>query len=65
MSVYCVGVHSCKEGAQKRVRFLPFSGQTGQNHALGMAYGQSAGPRLQYEPSLGSLRGLGAKKRVL
>ena len=60
------GLWACvkKEGAQKRVRILPFPSQTGPNLDLPMAYGQSAGPYLKNEPSLGSLCGLRAKKRV-
>ena len=54
-----------KEGVQKRVWILPFYGQTGQNPDLAMSCGQCAGPYLKNEPSLGSLRGLGAEKRVL
>ena len=53
-----------KEGAKKQVRILPFFSQMGQNLDLPMAYGQSAGPYLKNEPSLGTLRGLGAEKRV-
>ena len=54
-----------KEGGRSNwVRILPFFSQMGPNLDLPMAYGQSAGPYLKNEPSLRSLRGLGAEKRV-
>ena len=60
------GLWACvkKEGAQKRVRILPFPGQTGPNLDLTMAYGQSSDPYLKNEPILVSLLGLGAEKHV-